>query len=314
MKFAVESWAPEYGISADETQMLEAAGSVDATVELALADWAPLSPPTDTVPPSRMLFVDGVRRIDARVWYDDGGITRPGVCASVAAGSVACAGSRATINEVVVGRGFFAAASPSARPIVTKHGTYLYFPCAGDTPEDIYLGIHKQMTAIESKIASEHDVDLVVFDGPLRGRNDPLAVGYVKTQQVQYLANEVQPILGMLGAGQRTPLFLIGGRGHTRYSWYMRLPGPRSNPMSGIVRCEVVARGTIGSAISRANQITLVLPRFSSEPHKDPRAPQNLYPIAGLEHHLRYRLGDPQLMERALRRSAGAVDGGVGAS
>ena len=197
---------------------------------------------------------------------------------------------------------------------MTKHGTYLYFPCAGDTPEDLYLGIHEQMTAVESKIASEHDVDLVVFDGPLRGRNDPLAVGYVKTQQVQYLTNEVQPILVKRGAGQRTPLFLVGGRGHTRYSWYMRLPGPRSNPMSGIVRCELVAQGTIDSAISRASQITLVLPRFASEPHKDPRAPQNLYPIAGLEHHLRHRLGDPQLMERALRRSAGAADGGIGVS
>lgn len=270
MKFAVESWAPEYGISADESQLLEAAGNVDVTVEVALADWGPLSPPAGTMLPARLLFVDGVRRIDARVWYDDNGITRAGVCASVAAGSVSCADSKATINEACVGRGFFAKSSASAGPISTKHGAYEYFPCPGDTPEDFYLGIHEQMTAIESKIAAQHDADLVVFDGPLRGRNDPLAVGYVKTQQVQYLPDEIQPVLGRLGDGQRTPLFLIGGRGRTAYSWYLRLPGPRLQPMSGIVRCELVARGTVQNAAERANEITLTLPKYASEPHKDP--------------------------------------------
>ena len=50
--------------------------------------------------------------------------------------------------------------------------------------------------------------------------------------------------------------------------------------------------------------ISRTLPRFASEPHKDPRAPQNLYPIAGLEHALRRRLGDPLLLERSLRRAA----------
>ena len=42
------------------------------------------------------------------------------------------------------------------------------------------------------------------------------------------------------------------------------------------------------------------MPRYASEPHKDPRAPQNLYPIGGLERELRRRLGDPDLLYRAL--------------
>ena len=46
------------------------------------------------------------------------------------------------------------------------------------------------------------------------------------------------------------------------------------------------------------------LPRFASEPHKDGRAPQNLYPIAGLEGELRRRLGDPHLLERGLRSAS----------
>ena len=46
------------------------------------------------------------------------------------------------------------------------------------------------------------------------------------------------------------------------------------------------------------------LPRFASQAHKEPRAPQNLMPIAGLEQRLRHLLGDPVLLERALRLAA----------
>jgi hypothetical protein len=43
-----------------------------------------------------------------------------------------------------------------------------------------------------------------------------------------------------------------------------------------------------------------VLPRLASDPAHDPRAPQNLHPIGGLEHRLRRRLGDPLLVRRAI--------------
>jgi len=54
-----------------------------------------------------------------------------------------------------------------------------------------------------------------------------------------------------------------------------------------------------------ANVTTAVLPRFASKNHKDPRAPQNLYPVGGLERELRHRLGDQQMLYRALRVAAG---------
>ena len=103
---------------------------------------------------------------------------------------------------------------------------------------------------------------------------------------------------------QRTPLFLIGGSRFTRWSWYLRLPGPVVHPMSGIARCELPGKGTASDAARRADTVTVTLPRYASEPHKDARAPQNLYPIAGLEDQLRRRLGDRDLMERALRVAA----------
>jgi hypothetical protein len=311
MRFSVESWAPEYGIGADDDQRDERATPVDASIERALDEWSPIVPPTHGAQPERVLFVDGVRRIDARVWIHDGAAAHAGVCASVAAGVVSCTAGRAEVGEVLVSRGLFVAASAGAAPIETRHARYELVPTADDDPDSVYLAIHGQMTALEARIAADIESEVVVFDGPLRGRNDPRAVGYVKTQHVRYLPEEVAPILGALGDGERTPLFLIGGaaglQGLSRYSWYLRLPGPRTQPLAGIVRCELAGLGTVADATSRADLLTSILPRFASEPHKEPRAPQNLYPIAGLEHHLRHRLGDPHLLERALRVTAAAA-------
>ena len=75
---------------------------------------------------------------------------------------------------------------------------------------------------------------------------------------------------------------------------------------SGAVRVELPGALSIDEAIGRADVVTSLLPRFASAPHKEPRAPQNLTPIAGLEHRLRHLLGDPFVLERALRRAAAA--------
>ena len=203
----------------------------------------------------------------------------------------------------MVFRGVYADATVAGGSIVTRHGAYDFVPCASSAPDDLYRAIHERMTLLETQIEGV-DAELVVFDGPLRGRTYLEGVGFVKTQHVQYLPDGEQQVLTTLRAGQRTPLFLIGGPRFTRWSWYLRLPGPLAHPMSGIARCELPGRGSVDDAARRADTVTATLPRFASEPHKDSRAPQNLYPIAGLEDDLRRRLGDRDLMERALRRAA----------
>ena len=47
-----------------------------------------------------------------------------------------------------------------------------------------------------------------------------------------------------------------------------------------------------------------MLRRYASTEYKDARAPQNLYPIAGLEREVRRRLGDRALLYRAIRKAA----------
>ena len=304
MKFAVETWAPEYGVAADAEHLEEATAEVDVGVERPAGEWSAIDPTPDLEPPRCVVFIDGVRRVDARVWITDGDRARPGVCASVAAGAVRCEATVAQVVASKVFRAVYAEPSNAAGPIVTRHGTYEFVPCASDAPDDLHKGIRDRMTLLETQVAPSDPADLVMFDGPLRGRTDRNGVGYVKTQQVQYLPDREQQVLAGLRAGQRTPLFLIGGSGYTRWSWYLRLPGPVVHPMSGIVRCELAGLGTVADAARRANMVAATLPRYASEPHKEPRAPQNLYPIAGLENDLRHKLGDRDVMERALRVAA----------
>jgi hypothetical protein len=146
--------------------------------------------------------------------------------------------------------------------------------------------------------------ELLVVDGPLGARRLlPGTVGYIKTHHVSYLPTALHGVIGALTPGQRTPVFCMGER-FARHSWYLRLPGEVSHPWAGVVRCEAAMDIGPERAIALADRLSAVLPRFASSPHKDPRAPQNLFPIAGLERELRRRLGDPLLIQRALREAA----------
>jgi hypothetical protein len=198
------------------------------------------------------------------------------------------------------------AASPWLAAIETSCGVYEPRLVADGSPEGLILGVQERMAALEAQVtAAAPEAELIVVDGPLRGREHvPGAVGYVKSQHVRYLPDALQSVVSELEVGERTPLFSVGGQ-WTRLSWYARLPGVRAHALSGIVRCEVGGDRAPNEAVATADAVTVLLPQFASEPHKDTRSPQNLYPIAGLERELRRRLGDAGLMERALRAVAG---------
>ena len=177
---------------------------------------------------------------------------------------------------------------------------------AGEELEHLSLGLQQRLGELEIQVATsiEPQADLIVVDGPLSGRQQvPGAVGYVKTHRVAYLPEALSPTVGRLEPGQRTPLFL-STTSWTRYSWYLRLPGPVSHPWSGVVRVEAAGDLTLDEARRMADRSAATLPGYASVPHKDPRAPQNLFPIAGLERELRRRLGDSGFVQRALRRAA----------
>jgi hypothetical protein len=143
--------------------------------------------------------------------------------------------------------------------------------------------------------------DLVVADGPLSYAMDGCLVGMVKRQSRTYLDGERARVLPQLRPGDRTPIFKLGEQRLERYSWYLRLAERRAidGPMSGVVRLEVAAGGGLSAAQELAQLAGSVLPLFASQPGRDPRAPQNVYPVGALESHLRHRLGDAALIRRA---------------
>ncbi|MBL7490589.1 hypothetical protein I6A60_39475 [Frankia sp. AgB1.9] len=150
---------------------------------------------------------------------------------------------------------------------------------------------------------------LLIVDGPLRGRTHmPRTLGFIKTHHSRYLEPPQHEVVGRLQPGERTPVFMMGTN-WDRFTWYLRLPSRPGAPWAGVARIECPASLPAADAIGLADLSQVVLPRFASHEFKDGRAPQNLYPIAGLERALRRRLGDRQLMYRSLRRAAGGAIG-----
>jgi hypothetical protein len=248
------------------------------------------------------------------------------LCASYAAGVVCCCAAGAHLVASQVHRGLFSVA-PHASDILTRAGGYkahhVTIKRAGaPIMTALSQSLQRRLAAVEVDTAkaargeagdantapSGHSVtgtsDLLIVDGPLLGRQHlPRALGYIKSHHATYLPPELNAVVGALSPGQRTPAFQMGTT-WDRHSWYLRLPGPKGAPWSGVVRIECPADLSVTEVTRLAGLSQRCLGRFASAPYKDSRAPQNLYPIAGLERELRRRLGDPQLLYRALREAA----------
>ncbi len=305
MRFAIESWSPDYGAPTGDVALVDSPTDVDAWVECVEAEWAPRSAPAAAGAVRDLLFVDGVRRVEANVWItDDQNESHQGICASYAAGAVRCNGS-AQVVAAEVRRGVFCPVE-GAEAIVTRHADFALQVVAEDVPDKLTLALQGRMGELEGQVAAScaGPEDLVLVDGPLKiGQHRTGMVGFVKTHHTSYGPKIVRDVVARLAVAQRTPLLLIGGHS-PRFTWYLRLPGEIAHGWAGVVRLEVGTGYEVSEAAHLADQLCLTLPRFASHPQKDPRAPQNLYPIGGLERELRRRLGDPLLIHRSLREAA----------
>ena len=301
---SIESWDPSYGSPGLDAGTEPSQAGIDTSVEMAEKNWRPIGVPRTASPASRVLFVDGVRRIEAIVWISSEGISKRGLCASFAAGVVE-ASSQAEVKSATVRRGLFSAADGAS--LETRAGMFESIRVAGEEIEKLIIGVQQSLGQLEISVAHSlrGDADLIIVDGPLTGRQKvPGAIGYVKTHRVSYLPESVAGIIGELKNGERTPIFL-STTSWTRYSWYMRLPGPIAHSWSGVVRLEAAGEANLETVKHLAEISAATLPKYASVPHKDPRAPQNLFPIAGLERELKHRLGDQLFVERALRLATG---------
>jgi hypothetical protein len=307
----VDAWDPSYGSSFEgggdgDGPASASTAQVDVDAEVPAAEWAPIDVRPGVRRPDVVLLVDGVRRNDAGLWTaEEDGQSYAGLAASYAAGVVRCDLRRgvAELAGARVGRGLFTA-SPSADDVVAGSVRYEIHRIHGTgEASKLPAAVQGPLTALEieiSSVAREDGDDLLVVDGPLRNRRQlPRTIGYVKTQQKQYLPAQLTPVVTALRPGQRTPVFHLGTV-WGGWSWYLRLPGATGAPWAGIVRIECSPDLTIDEAVELAELSGATLPRFASSAYKDPRAPQNLVPIAGLERRLRGLLGDPRVLHRAL--------------
>jgi hypothetical protein len=326
--YTVDPWDPGYGVAyGDDLDGREPTARLDLAVELAPESWRAVWPACGAVP-SSVLFLDGVRRIDARVWvHGPAPQPVPAVAASLAAGLVRCDGA-ARIADIRVDRSLYTTAA-SVPDLVTRHATYairLVSPPAarraaaaaaasadapaGAAADVLSLAVQRRLAELETEVAATWQPgnsagSLLVVDGPLRAHATHVthAVGYVKTHHVPYLPPPQAAVIAAMAPGQRSPVFAMT-TSWPRHSWYLRLAGGSAAPWSGVVRLECPTDLPPAEAIALADLTARVLPPLASTAHKDPRAPQNLVPIGGLERHLRHRLGDAALLYRSLRAAA----------
>lgn len=292
-----------------EARLDETPASADPAVET--DDWSrPLSPVD--AGSGLVWFVDGVRRVELRVLAEDDGRRAPGLFGSWAVGAVRCDGGAAFADHavgrsVIVGGGM----RPRRVEIDAGHHRLRYEPRseAGTDPDAPLFSLQSKMRDEEAVLAADIAAGsdyLVLADGPLRSLPEETAspvVGVVKRFARAYLDDVHDALLPRLAPGERTPLFALAYEGHRleRYAWYLRLVPSRAawHDHAGLVRCEVRASVGLEPARALADRVTALLPRFAGR-RTDPRYPQNLAPVGGLETWLQHRMGHRAVIRRAL--------------
>ena len=216
MRFAVETWAPDYGQPVDDAVLGEPEADVDLAVEVAPDDWAPDRPGGRTggpgavrrrraagrrprvghrrrrrQPPGRVRQLGRRRR---RVRRPGEGGRRPRCAAACSCPAEADLDAIVTAHDTyhpyAVRDGRLHRPRPRQRPGRPRGagGGGSSWPAAP--------------TAATGDAAGAGPDDLVVVDGPLRGhRHLPGAVGYVKAHHVAYLPPAQQLVVGRPALG-----------------------------------------------------------------------------------------------------------------
>lgn len=304
----LDPWAAEYD---GALQLMELEEDTPARVDTAVetGDWKPLRPRAAPTP-AGLAFVDGVRRVEHRLLVESGERITFGLLGSFAVGATYVDGRARVIRQRVervacIGGGMVLPVLQAA--VAGGNQTIAFAPHA--TPENTPVApvqcLQSTMRRHEAELAESLAAGgtLVFLDGPLTFVADSArpVLGFVKRLLRTYLPPPHAATLRQLEAGERTPLFLIEAQ-TPRYSWYLRLaPGrPIDATLAGVVRLETSGAHGVERARMLADASARELPRFASTPERDPRAPQNLHPIGGLETALRHLLGDHLVVRRAI--------------
>ncbi|TFU15483.1 DNA double-strand break repair nuclease NurA [Thermus tengchongensis] len=247
--------------------------------------------------PEPLYFLDGRERTEALI--SDG--ERLALLGCVAAGTVVWEGGRMRLLSPVVRR----VGVGLEKPLAVGELAYEPVPAAGEGLEGLQEGLRQARAGLEQELAKELVGGLLVVDGPVRAVREGPVLGYIKTHWARYLPKEEEALLRALAPGERTPAFRVRRKGMELASWYLRLPLPPEGvrpPESGLLRVETLLSGDF---LALADLSLGLFPALASHPVKDPRAPQNLLPVGGLERELARRMGSREVVARMLARHLG---------
>ncbi|MFA5551973.1 MAG: hypothetical protein WDA03_10195 [Trueperaceae bacterium] len=286
-------------------------------VEEPLARWRPLAGRT-TMRVERTLFLDGVRRVEARLLIEDTSLVF-GALGSCGVAAVACSPGAAPaefVEEPLVQRWCaLGGGRPEQGALLVQArggGQGLHYTLSSTPENDVDAPVrHLQAKMQEAerllaaRLLAGLGNGLLLCDGPrpLLGSNTRV-LGYIKTVQAQRLPPSALEVVRALAEGQRSPLYLVGAGEFARFEWYLRLrnPGAWAHTLAGSVRLQAYAGPNPAEHLEWAREVAdwscSQLPRFATRSHQDPRAPQQLLPVRALESTLRRRLGSAPLLRR----------------
>lgn len=312
LSLRLDPWTPTYESAVQlEEDDGAAPADVDPFVECTAEEWRPMMPSFQERPRT-IAFVDGVQRIEVRVIGDNEGKMVYGAFASVAVGAVfvregKCAVDGETPMRVLAlsdGESSPTMRVPCGNSVLEFVSRSTHETASANGPVAAQLAVQNVRRDAEIRLGEALDEaghEMVVVDGRLnwQPKRKAMVIGLVKTVHKQYLQPAQAAVIGKLPPKMRTPIFRIG-RDRAVYSWYLRLTQqrPYDHPWAGVVRVETLEAIGIEAAVRLADLTACHLPSFASSSAHDARAPQNLYPIGGLETQLRHTLGDHDWIRR----------------
>jgi hypothetical protein len=176
--------------------------------------------------PGQLIFVDGVRRIEARLVVRRQERLCHGAFGSHAVGAVRVIGGVAACDEPRIGHLIVIGSGESASgPVMVANGlTYHPTSTSYSDPDAPLRAIQEGMRVEEERLGrdlADTDSALVIADGPLTFEETSrgAVLGYIKRIFKLYLPGEHLDLLAALRAGERTPLFALrSSRRFVRFS------------------------------------------------------------------------------------------------
>ncbi len=307
MPWRLEVWNPEYalpermaeegpeGLEVIETHY-EGLWQAQRPRRVAPEDWPVL------------YLVDGRQRIEAQIADAQG---RRALLATVVAGAVLRDGGGIRPVGEPKRRHLLLYAHEALEPLPPGLAHYQPLRVPRADPTSLRSKVTEAMRTLEASLVNELEGGLVILDGQVypgeASIHEPQRVlGYTKTQAASYLGPEEQALLAQLQPFERTPIFRIPGYALRRpldvFSWYIRLPLSPSTAFYGgaaLLRVETPASEPY-QARRLADLSVSLFGAMASSPARDPRAPQNLVPIGGLEQWLGRYLGHSEVVRRRI--------------